>query len=244
MDLSVVLPAYNEEARIERGLDAVLAFLSDDGIGGEVLVVDDGSADRTAELVRARAAEDSRLRLIELPENRGKGAAVRTGMLAAEGEFVLFTDVDQSTPIQEWRRLRASFDAGNDVVIGSREVAGARRIVPQPWYRRAMGYVFMELRGLLVLPGFIDTQCGFKAFRRAAAQEVFSRSRLDGFCFDVELLVVALHRGYSVAEVPIAWTDDPGSKVNPLLDPLLMLRDLVRIRLNRARGAYGAPVAR
>lgn len=234
-----MLPAYDEESRIERGLTAVLAFLDEDRIDGEVLVVDDGSTDRTAELVRAQAERDPRVRLIQLERNQGKGAAVRRGMLTGAGEFVLFTDVDQSTPIHEWRRLQSAFGAGNDVVIGSREVAGAERVVPQPWYRRAMGYVFMELRGLLVLPGFIDTQCGFKAFRREAAQDVFGRSQLDGFCFDVEVLVIALHRGYSVAEVPIAWTDDPGSRVNPLLDPLRMFLDLLRIRRLRSGGRYG-----
>ena len=238
MELSVVLPAYNEVHRIERGVQEVLDYLARESIDGEVIVVDDGSTDGTMEALAAIANAHANVHTLSHESNRGKGAAVRTGVAAAGGDRILFTDVDQSTPMAEWPRLAAALDAGHDVVLGSREVVGAVRVVPQPWYRRSMGYVFMLLRGCVVLPGFIDTQCGFKAFTAEAARLIFARARLDGFCFDVEILAIADHHHLEVAEVPVHWTDDPRSSVSPLSDSLRMLADLFRIRRNRNRGLY------
>ena len=238
MHLTVILPAYNEESRIEAGVDAVVAFLDTQDIDGEVLVVNDGSTDRTGALLHELAQRHPRLRAISLDANRGKGAAVRRGVDEARGDFILFTDVDQSTPIEEWLRLEERLQQGHDVALASREVVGAERVIPQPWMRRAMGYVFMTLRGWLVLPGFIDTQCGFKAFRRDIAKQVFSRALLDGFCFDVEILAIAVHLGHAVIEVPVRWRDDPRSSVDPLRDSIDMFGDLFTIRRNRARGLY------
>jgi len=238
MHLTVILPAYNEESRIEAGVDAVASFLDAQDIEGEVLVVNDGSTDRTGELLEQLAQRQPRLRAISFDTNRGKGAAVRRGVDEARGDFILFTDVDQSTPIEEWLRLEERLLQGHDVVLASREVVGAERVIPQPWMRRAMGYLFMTLRGWIVLPGFIDTQCGFKAFRRDVAKQVFSRALLDGFCFDVEILAIAVHLGHNVIEVPVRWRDDPRSTVNPLRDSFDMFGDLFTIRRNRARGLY------
>lgn len=238
MELSIILPAYNEEQRIERGVEDVLSFVAEHGIDGEVLVVDDGSTDATPRLLAELRARHPELRVETLERNTGKGAAVRRGVQAARGDVVLFTDVDQSTPMSEWPHLAEALDHGYAVALASREVVGANREVPQPALRRAMGYVFMVLRDWLVLPGFIDTQCGFKAFRADVAREVFSRARLDGFCFDVEVLAIAVHRGHRVIEVPVKWRDDPRSKVSPMADSLDMFRDLFRIRANRRRGLY------
>jgi dolichyl-phosphate beta-glucosyltransferase len=238
LELSVILPAYNEEARLERGVRAVLAWLDDHGTQSEVIVVDDGSRDGTRALADRLAGEDARIRVFGFERNRGKGAAVREGVTHAQGDFVLFTDVDQSTPMDEWPRLRAFLGDGYDVVLASREVVGAERVVPQPWYRRSMGYAFMVLRGWVVLPGFIDTQCGFKAFTRAAAADIFTRTKLEGFCFDVEVLAIAVHRGLRVIEVPVHWTDDPRSTVSPVADSWRMFLDFFAIRANRKRGLY------
>ncbi|MCU0726744.1 MAG: glycosyltransferase family 2 protein [Planctomycetes bacterium] len=239
MDLSVIIPAYDEERRIERGLAGVLGYLADRHLDAEVLVVDDGSRDRTAAVVEGIAARDPRVRLLRHTENRGKGAAVRTGVLAAEGRLILFTDTDQSTPMHCIERLIEVLDAGFDLAIASREIVGARRLIPQPFHRRAMGHLFVVLRSLLVLPGFIDTQCGFKLFRREVAKDVFARTRIDGFAFDVEVLAVALHRGFRVSEVPVEWVDDPDSRVSAVSDSLRAIRDLLRSRRHLRRGTYG-----
>ncbi|MCG3134694.1 MAG: Polyprenol monophosphomannose synthase [Planctomycetes bacterium] len=242
-ELSIIVPAYNEEARIGRAMAELGAFVRDRGLRAEILVVDDGSRDRTAEVVAAHAADAPCARLVRQPRNMGKGAAVRRGVAESRGRWVLFTDADQSTPIAEWDRLRDALDRGAHVAIASREIAGAKRIVPQPWYRRAMGWWFMTLRGALIAPGFIDTQCGFKGFRGDVARAVFPASSIDGFCFDVEILAIAIRRGLTVVEVPVAWTDDPASRVRVVRDSLGMFRDLVRIGWRMRRGRYDAPKA-
>jgi dolichyl-phosphate beta-glucosyltransferase len=240
--LSIVLPAWNEEARVARAIDAALALCAAEGGGGEVIVVDDGSTDATASVVSALQDGRPGLRLLRHPRNLGKGAAVRHGMRAARGRFVLFADVDLSTPFSAWRDLARRHAAGQDVVIASREVPGARRVVPQPWCRRTMGRLFGWLRGRLVLGGFADTQCGFKSFTRDAARRIFERTSLDGFCFDVEVLALARHLGLAVAEVGVAWSDDAHSSVAPLRDSLAALRDLWRVRRRMRRGLYGPSV--
>jgi dolichyl-phosphate beta-glucosyltransferase len=239
-ELSVVIPVYNEEARLGPGVEAVLAHLRARGPPAEVIVVDDGSTDGTAPILERLASAHDTVRRLTLPANRGKGAAVRAGVLASRGRFVLFSDVDQSTPLSEWERLREAIGRGSDVVIGSREVAGAQRMDTRR-YRVWMGEIFRFLRDAIVGPGFIDTQCGFKLFTREAAHEIFQRARLDGYAFDVEILAIALHRGYRVTEVPVRWADDARSKVRVVRDSLGMLRDLLRIRSNRRKGLYGPP---
>ena len=207
--LSVVVPALNEEDRLPRTLERIVSHLGRRREGYELVVVDDGSRDRTAE--RAQAAGATVLRN---ETNRGKGYAVRRGMLAARGARRLMTDADLSTPIEELDRLCARMDEGHDVVIGSRALPGARIEVHQPWYRENMGRFFNLFVRALAVPGVTDTQCGFKLFSGSAARDVFSSGRLDGFSFDVEVLFLARRKGYRIAEVPVIWRNDAATRVS------------------------------
>lgn len=240
MDLSVVIPAYNEEARIGPSLARVVAHLAARGGRSEVLVVIDGSRDRTAEIVRATDARVP-VRLLDRGVNGGKGSCVRRGMLAARGARRLFTDADLSTPIEEIERLLAALNAGHDVAIGSRRLAASRVPVPQPWWRRLMGRGFNAAAQWLAVPGIHDTQCGFKLFSAAACDAVFSRQRIDDFGFDVELLWIARRLGLRIAEIPVTWIDDPRSTVRPVRDATRMFLDLLRIRRADRRGLYASP---
>jgi dolichyl-phosphate beta-glucosyltransferase len=230
--LSVVVPALNEEDRLPRTLERIVSHLGRRREGYELVVVDDGSRDRTAE--RAQAAGATVLRN---ETNRGKGYAVRRGMLAARGARRLMTDADLSTPIEELDRLCARMDEGHDVVIGSRALPGSRIEVRQPWYRENMGRVFNLFVRALAVPGLTDTQCGFKLFSGPAARDVFSAARLDGFSFDVEVLFLARRKGYRIAEVPVVWRNDAATRVS-LLRGFLAFPDLLRIRANDWTGLY------
>jgi dolichyl-phosphate beta-glucosyltransferase len=232
MNLSVVIPAYNEALRIEPSLQRVWNYLRVcHGEGRfEIIVVDDGSKDGTATTVEEFRAKAAEVRLIRFPHNRGKGAAVRAGMLAAIGDAILFSDADFSTPIEEVEGALKLLQEGGDVVIGSRALAGSQVLVRQTLLRESLGRLFNRLiRAFLRIP-FRDTQCGFKLFRREAARAVFQRARTDGFAFDVETLLLALQLGYVVREMPVRWINDPESRVNLLRHPAQMLGDLWRIR--------------
>jgi dolichyl-phosphate beta-glucosyltransferase len=233
--LSVVIPAYDEALRLPATLARVREHLAARGVSHEIVVVDDGSSDATADV--ARAAGDI-VRVLRHEPNRGKGYAVRRGMLAATGDRRLMTDADLSTPIEELVKLEAEIDRGRDVAIGSRAVAGARIEVHQPAYREAMGRLFNVLVQALLLPGLADTQCGFKLFTAAAAETAFGACRLDGFSFDVEALYVARRRGLRVAEVPVVWRNDAATRVG-LGGGGAAFADLLRIRYLALRGAYG-----
>jgi len=223
--LSVVIPAYNEERRLPLTLAIVVAHLRECGRPFEVVVADDGSVDRTAELAAEAGPE---VRTLRLP-HRGKGAAVRAGALAARGDLVLITDADLSTPIVELDRLVAALDRC-EVAIGSRHVAGSNVSVRQRFDRRLMGRAFNLLVRALLLPDLRDTQCGVKLFRCDVAAIVFERCRADGFAFDVEVLSLASRFGYRVAEVPVEWRNSPDSRVRPLLDVPRMFWELLAIR--------------
>lgn len=240
MDLSVVIPAYNEERRIGPTLERVVAYLAARPGTAEVLVVIDGSRDRTGAVVR-EVRSDVPVRLFDRGVNAGKGSCVRRGMLAAEGRLRLFSDADLSTPIEEVERLAAEMAAGADVAIGSRRLPGSTVRIPQPWPRRTMGSLFNWCARGLAVPGVRDTQCGFKLFSADAARRIFPRQRIDEFGFDVELLWIARRHGLRIAEVPVTWDDDPRSTVRPVADAARMVRDLVRIRLADRRGLYAAP---
>ncbi len=233
--LSVVIPAFNEAERLPRTLARVNAHLAGQGHAYEIVVVDDGSTDGTAE--SARAEGGNALTLLRHHPNRGKGYAVRRGMLAAQGARRLMTDADLSTPIEDLSRLEAAVAAGHDVAIGSRAVRGANVAVRQPWYREAMGRLFNRLVRLLVLPGLYDTQCGFKLFTAEAAEAAFGPAVLDGFSFDVEALFIARRRGLRIAEVPVTWRNDTATRVGLLRGGQAFL-DLLRIRANGWRGRY------
>jgi dolichyl-phosphate beta-glucosyltransferase len=236
--LSVVIPAYDEAARLPPTLVRVREWFLRSGLEYEVIVVDDGSRDATSDVARAGGAV-----VLRHEPNRGKGYAVRRGMLAARGARRLFCDADLSTPIEELPTLMDALERGFDVAIASRAVAGARVEVHQPAYREAMGRLFNVLVQGLLLPGLADTQCGFKLFTAQAAEEAFSPCRLDGFCFDVEALYVARRRGLRIAEVPVLWRNDTASRVS-LRGGGAAFVDLVRIRLAALRGAYGPGGAR
>jgi dolichyl-phosphate beta-glucosyltransferase len=233
LDLSVVIPAYNEAARLPRTIEKVERFLA--GRPHEIVVVDDGSTDGTVEA--ARAAARGGLVVLTNEGNRGKGYAVRRGMLAASAPRRLMSDADLSTPIEELARLESFLDRGYDVAIGSRALAGSRIEIRQPWYRENMGRVFNLCVRALAVPGLRDTQCGFKLFSARAAQAVFAAARLDGFSFDVEALFIARRLGYRIAEVPVVWRNDAATRVG-LRGGFQAFPDLLRIRVNGWRGCY------
>lgn len=236
--LSIVIPALNEELRLPDTLHRMLDFLSQQPYDAEVLVVDNGSTDRTAALAEEVATRHPQVRVLQDPR-RGKGLAVRLGMLAARGEYRFMCDADLSVPIEELARFLPPAAPAAEIVIASREAPGAIRH-GEPAYRHWIGRAFNLLVRLLAVPRFHDTQCGFKCFAAAAAEDLFRVQRLDGWTFDVEVLFIALRRGYRVAEIPIPSYFKPGSRVNPLRDSAVMLTDLFRIRANWWRGLYRA----
>jgi dolichyl-phosphate beta-glucosyltransferase len=233
--LSVVIPAYNEEDRVGPTLRSLASYLAGRGETFELLLVDDGSRDETVRAARDAAVP---LRVLILAQNRGKGAAVREGMLAAQGERVLFTDADLSTPIEDLPRLERALDRGAAVAFGSRSVRGSEVLVRQPLYRQTMGKVFNLFVRAWVLPGVIDSQCGFKLFEARVARQIFSRQILPGFSFDVEVLFLARRLGHGIEEVPVRWINSPASRVHPVRDSFRMLRDLVLVRWYAWRGRY------
>ena len=238
--LSVILPAYNEKDRLPPYLTSIARYLSQRGDSYEIVVVDDGSQDETAQKVRQFAVEAPAVRLIRLPDNRGKGAAVRAGMLAAQGTLRLMADADGATPIQEIERLEHALAEGTDLAIGSRFLGSRdhRYQVQARWHRTVLGNVFNQMAQRLGLEGITDTQCGFKLFRKRVAEDLFSVARIDGYGFDLEVLYVARRRDYRIAEVPINWTDQPGSKVRVVRDGLRMFRELLAVRRHAAQGLY------
>ncbi|TLS66942.1 glycosyltransferase family 2 protein [Mariprofundus erugo] len=236
MKLSVIIPAYNEQERLPATLRDAYAWLQanfDDSF--EIVVVDDGSVDATSAKVRELAADMPELRLLQQPHNRGKGAAVRRGMLESVGTVRLFMDADHATHISEVVKVMPAIDGGADVVVASRQHPDSDIAQHQSWLREHMGQGFnLLMRGMVGLD-MPDTQCGFKAFTAVAADAVFSRQKLDGFSFDVEALFLAQALGLNMVEIPVRWVNEPNSRVRILVDPMKMFADLIRIRrLHRA----------
>ena len=236
--LSVIIPAYNEEPRLGRAVEDALGYLHGQDYGWEIIVVDDGSRDGTCELVEEYGTNEKGVRLIKNDRNRGKGYSVKRGMLAAQGQYRLFTDADASTSLMEMDAFWNCFQQGFDVVIGSRSLPDSEVLVRQRWYREKMGRVFNVIVKALLMRGYIDTQCGFKAFTDRAVEEVFPRQTLDGFAFDVELLCIASARGMKVAQLPVRWTNHPEARVNPVTDSVKMFADLLKIRCKSWLGKY------
>ena len=235
---SIVIPAYNETARIERALSSVSGCVRERGWDAEVLVVDDGSTDDTAALVEKWARQHPEVRLIRNERNRGKGYSVRNGMLRAAGEIVMFTDADLSSPIEEAERLFAAIGEGADIAIGSRWLIGRRIVHKQPLYRRVFGRCFNALTRTIMRLPFADTQCGFKAFRREAAHLVFGLQRIERWGFDPEILFLASKFGLRVEEVPVQWAHRAGTRINPLRDGARMFAEMVKIRWFSISGKY------
>jgi dolichyl-phosphate beta-glucosyltransferase len=230
--LSVVVPAYNEEHRLGPTLARIKEYLGEQEYTSEIIVVDNASEDRTIDVARASCVE-----VLE-ERRRGKGAAVRTGMMAARGEYALFSDADLSTPIEEAEKLLAAVRAGHDIAIASRALPESNLVKRQPWYREMVGRLGNVLVRLLAVHGIADTQCGFKLFPRAIAQRVFPAQRLTGAAFDVEVLFIVQHMRWKIAEVPVTWIDSPDTRFSRIRDSLDALKDLVRIRVNWALGRY------
>lgn len=228
--LSVIVPAYNEERRLPPTLIDMIDYLDARPWSYEIIVVDDGSRDETAEMARKFERIRKQIRVIRCPENRGKGYAVRTGMLNAGGRRVVFADADGSTPIGEVERLMAALDEGADIAIGSRAMTSPETAVKARWYRKFLGRIFNFCVNAVLLPGMHDTQCGFKMFRGEAAQFLVQRQQSAQFSFDIELLFLARRGGLKIAEVPVNWAHVPGSKVNLVLDSLKMFRDIFIFR--------------
>lgn len=239
LQMSVVVPAFNEETRLKVSLPHLWRSLKRRFTDFEIIVVDDGSSDRTAEIVSSFSAGHGGVRLIRHDVNRGKGYAVRTGMLAALGDHVLFSDADLSTPAKEVGKLLDAIAGGCDIAIGSRARRESLILRRQPIYREFMGKTFNRIVRLLAVGGIRDTQCGFKCFTRQAAREIFSMGRVNGFSFDVEALYIARRKGFKVREVGVLWRNHPQSKVHPVKHSLQMLKELVLIRYYVAAGYYG-----
>ncbi|HET9226719.1 MAG TPA: dolichyl-phosphate beta-glucosyltransferase [Thermoanaerobaculia bacterium] len=230
-DISVIIPAYNEAERLGSTLEQAVDCLSRRGLSYEVLVVDDGSRDRTVEVAEAFAGKG--VRVIRHERNRGKGAAIKTGVLASQGNRVLLSDADASTPFSELEKLERWLPEA-PVVLGSRAVAGADIRQHQPFYRELMGKTFNLIIRILGVRGLNDTQCGFKLLEGDVAREIGAELTIDGFAYDVELVWLARRHGHRVVEVGVVWVDSPDSRVDPIRSSLAMLRDVIRMRVRHS----------
>ena len=235
--LSIVIPAYKEEKRIHKILDAVIDYERDHDFAIEVIVVIDGQTDKTAEVAGKYQKRIKGLKIIDRKKNKGKGYTVRQGVLAASGKYIIFVDADNATPIGQVDKLLKYGDEF-EVIIGSRYVKGGRLAIPQSFFRKMGGRVLNLILQMLAVPGIVDTQCGFKLFAHDAAKEIFKRMTFDHWSFDIEVLAIARAHKYKIKEVGITWYNDPHSLVNPIKDGLKMVRDAWVVRKNLGEGIY------
>jgi dolichyl-phosphate beta-glucosyltransferase len=238
---SIIIPAYNESGRIRPTLDELLRYVEQRKWDTEILVVDDGSRDDTREIVREYGKAHSQILLVENPGNRGKGYSVRNGMLHARGDICLFTDADLSSPISEAQKLFDAIAAGADIAIGSRWLRADLQTERQPLYRQLFGRIYNLVLRIFLNLNFVDTQCGFKAFRREAAQRIFPLQRIERWGFDPEILFLARRLGFTVKEVPVIWAHSEGTRLNPFRDGIRMFGEVLRVRWNSILGAYATP---
>lgn len=236
MELSIVIPVYNEEKRIERSLVKILDYCKSKLEKYEVIIIDDGSKDKTNQVISLYKSDN--VKVFKNSKNMGKGYSVKRGILEAKYPLVLFSDSDLSTPLSELKKFIEYINKGYDIVIASRKLKGSFIKTKQPLYRQLMGKTFPFLVNLLVLNNIKDTQCGFKLFKTKAAKKIFELLTFDGWAFDVEVLFIATKSGYKIKELPVVWVDKPGSKVNPIKDAYCMFKDLFKIRYNNFMGVY------
>jgi dolichyl-phosphate beta-glucosyltransferase len=239
---SIVIPAYNESARLAATLEKVLAYVHSQQWDAEVLIVNDGSRDDTAEIVRSFAAKDPIVQLVENPGNRGKGYSVRNGMLHARGRIVLFSDADLSSPIDEAPKLFKALEDGADIAIGSRWLRAETQTQRQPLLRQLLGRVYNVMLRLCLGLQFKDTQCGFKAFKQAAVQAIFPLQKIERWGFDPEILFLARKGGFRVQEVSVAWGHSGGTRIHPLADGSRMFLEMLYIRWNSLTGKYDGEI--
>ena len=238
MNLSVIIPAYNESKRITNTVIRISKYLKEKNHDYEIIVVDDGSRDNTAEIVSELSKEYENLSLVKNGKNKGKGYSVKNGMLHAERDYLLFSDADLSTPIEEIEKFLPWLKEGYDVVIASRALKGSDIKIKQPFYRVFIGKTFNKIVQIIATRGIKDTQCGFKLFTKKAAKRIFPKQKLERFGFDVEILYLTKKFGFKIKEVPVIWINAEGSKVSPIKDSIDMLKDLFIIRLNDLLGKY------
>jgi dolichyl-phosphate beta-glucosyltransferase len=234
--ISIIIPAYNEERRIKGTLDGILEYMGKRKFDYEIMVVDDGSRDKTVDIVNEY--DDKNVRILKNPENRGKGYSVKHGIMKSKYPLVLFSDSDLATPIEELDKFLKHIDEGYDIVIASRNMKESNIVIKQPWYRHLIGKTFPLIVSLIAVRGFKDTQCGFKLFKRKAGQRIVKLQTFERFSFDVEILFIAKKLGYKIKEAPVMWIDKEGSTVSAGKDSMRMLRDLFRIRINNFKGRY------
>lgn len=236
--LSVIIPTYNEEKRLPKTLKSVSDYLSKQSFESEIIVVDGGSTDKTVQIAEELKPEIKNLSILRCEKNQGKGYSVKLGMLNTNGDYRIFMDADNSTSIDQIEKMWPYFEKGYDIVIGSRDIKGAILDPPQPLYRRFLGKVFRFLVSFICgLWEIKDSQCGFKCFTKKSAKDIFKRCKINGFAFDVEVLVIAKKLGYKIKEVPVYWKNDPFSKVK-LKNIVKMGLDLINIRINLLKGEY------
>ena len=236
--VSLIIPAYNEEPRIGKNLERIMEFFASEPYVSEVVIVDDGSTDRTIEIIRERYGNDRAVRIYQQPRNLGKGEAVKQGMLLGRGEYLFFSDADLSVPIEMLRLFLTHLENGCDVSIGSRQKSGATIEVHQPLYRELMGKTYTRLANWILGIPIADFTCGFKGFRRMAARELFSRQQLKNWSFDAEILYLAQLKGYLVREIPVRWRNDEGTKVKLWRDVGGSFLGLIQIRFNALMRRY------
>lgn len=227
--LSIIIPAFNESKRIQFALKTIVQYL-ENRFDYEIIVIDDGSTDNTFDSVMEIIKNNQKIKYLKNEKNYGKGFSIKKGMLCAKKEYLLFSDADLSTPIEEVEKLIKYLEEGYDIAIGSRSLKDSEILIKQPFYRRIIGKTFNLLVKFFGLAEFNDTQCGFKLFKKEVALEIFKKVKIDHFAFDVEVLYLAKKKGYSIKEVPVQWKNSPASRIKPLLDSLKMFIDLIKIR--------------